>query len=205
MHWINLVAIPLVARIFLVVLFPFSAVDKIVHWKNALQQADSSILPGAAGPPMLVLAIVVELVAPLCVVFGWHDRLAAFVLAGFCIVTALLYHPFWQYPHFWSGGDNKGRSQFWDFLKNFGLVGGLLLVVIGTQFVPASRAIEHPLSSNQLSATPATAQQDRFGSASNDRQQATNLAPGSNSSDRLRKSVLIAKHAISTNSPRTIP
>lgn len=100
MNFLNLIAIPLIARFCLVIMFPFSAFDKIAHWKEAMQQATSSFLPG--GAVLIVIAIVVEFVTPVCIVIGWHDRLAAFVLAGFCAVTALLYHPFWNYPHFWS-------------------------------------------------------------------------------------------------------
>lgn len=131
MTWLNSAALALIARLCLVVLFPVSAIDKIVHWNAALKQADSSRVPGGAA--LLVMAIVIELVTPLCIVIGWHDRLAAFVLAGFCAVTAVLYHPFWKYADFWTPGDsNKGRRNLWDFLKNFGLVGGLLLLVIAS-------------------------------------------------------------------------
>lgn len=151
---INLVAAPLIARVCLVVMFPFSGLDKIVHWKEALKQANSSFLPG--GPVLLALAIVVEFVTPICIVVGWHDRLAAFVLAGFCAVTALLYHPFWKYPHFWSkAGD--GHSHFWDFLKNFGLAGGLLLVVVGGVPPTASAVFTHPLSSAPYAASATSA------------------------------------------------
>lgn len=150
MSWWNLAAAPLLARICLVVLFPFSALDKIVFWKDALKQARSSFVPG--GAVLLVLAIVIETVTPVCIVLGWHDRLAAFVLAGFCVVTAVLYHPFWSFADFWTPGASKGRQHFWDFLKNFGLAGGLLLVVIVVGFVPVTRVIEQPLSS-----TPAAA------------------------------------------------
>jgi len=144
MNFFDMVAIPLIARVCLVVMFPFSALDKIVHWKEVMQQATSSFLPG--GAVLLVIAIVVEFVTPVCIVIGWHDRLAAFVLAGFCAVTALLYHPFWRYPHFWAkAGD--GRSHFWDFLKNFGLVGGLLLITVGGTPMSASAVLKHPLSS----------------------------------------------------------
>ena len=152
MSWLNLAALPLIARICLVALFPFSALDKIVYWNDALKQANSSFLPG--GAVLLVMAIAIELVTPVCIVIGWHDRLAAFVLAGFCAVTAVLYHPFWKFADFWTPGDSKGRRHFWDFLKNFGLVGGLLLVVIVTDFAPVTMAIEQPLSSTPHAASP---------------------------------------------------
>ena len=152
----NLGGVPLLARICLVVLFPFSGLDKIVHWDDALKQADSSILPPSFGPPMLVAGALVELITPVCIVLGWHDRLAASVLAGFCVITALLFHQFWRFPGYWSQSGSEGNAHFWEFWKNFGLVGGLLLVVIGGSLVPISQVAEHPFSSAPLAADPAT-------------------------------------------------
>ena len=104
------------ARACLVVMFPFSAIDKIWHWKNALAQTASDRLPGAK--PMLLMAIVVEFVTPICIVAGVYDRIAAFVLAGFCVVTAFLYHPFWNYPDFWIESESsQAREHFWQFLR----------------------------------------------------------------------------------------
>ena len=140
------ITVPLLARICLVAMFPFSALEKIIWWRNALKQAEGSILPG--GPVLVVLAIICEAVTPACIVLGWHDRLAAFVLAGFCVVTAFFYHPFWVYPDFWSPrADSKSREHFWQFLKNFGLVGGLLLVVFAGRLAPFADVLAHPLSS----------------------------------------------------------
>ena len=141
-------AAAVVARVLLVILFPFSALDKVVNWNDAMKQATSSFLPG--GAELLVAAIVVELVTPVCIVLAWHDRLAAFMLAGFCIVTALLYHQFWTYSDFWAPGDSQGRSHFWDFLKNLGLAGGLLLVILGTHLATVSSVVTNPLSSTAV-------------------------------------------------------
>ena len=151
MSFLNLILLPLIARLCLVSMFPFSAYDKIVHWEDAMKQARSAPLPGSAA--MLVAAICVEFITPVCIVLGWHDRLAAFVLAGFCVVTAVLYHPFWNFRDFWSK-DSEGRGHFWDFWKNFGLTGGLLLVVIGGSFAPASYVLMHPLSAVPYAAVP---------------------------------------------------
>jgi putative oxidoreductase len=134
----------LVTRICLVVLFPFSALDKIFDWNGALKQANSSFLPG--GPVLLILAMGCEIITPVLIIGGWYDRAAAFVLAGYCVVTALLYHAFWTYRDFWSPGESKGRSHFWDFLKNFGLVGGLLAVVLGAPLASVGYVLSHPLS-----------------------------------------------------------
>jgi putative oxidoreductase len=119
----------LFARVCLVLMFPFSAVDKVLHWKDALAQAESSFLP--AGPLLLVGAMAVELLAPACIVLQWHAQLAALVLSLFCVATALLYHPFWRRGDFWAQGASVDRQHFWDFTKNFGLAGGLLLVALG--------------------------------------------------------------------------
>lgn len=43
--WLNFVVLPLLARMFLVCMFPFSGIDKIIHWNAALKQANSSFLP----------------------------------------------------------------------------------------------------------------------------------------------------------------
>jgi putative oxidoreductase len=131
MLWLNDDA-PLLLRICLVVLFPFSALDKIVNWGAAMKQAGS--IPFK--PAMLMASIVVEVAAPLCIVIGWHDRLAAFILAGFCVVTALLFHQFWRCSDFWRFREGEGLEHFWEFLKNLGLVGGLGLVMLAPRTFP---------------------------------------------------------------------
>lgn len=118
-------------RVSLVVLFPFSAADKILHWGQAMKQAKSG--PAALTPiasELLLAGIAVEAIAPLCIVTGRRDREAAVLLAGFCASTALLYHPFWTHDDLFAQGKSTGREELWEFLKNFGLVGGLMLVAL---------------------------------------------------------------------------
>jgi len=138
--------LPVLLRLALVILFPFSALDKVVNWSSAAKQAG----PGPLTPVLLVAAIVVEALAPVCIVLGWHDRLAAFVLAGFCMVTAVLYHQFWRYPDFWRFRPGEGLEHFWEFLKNFGLVGGLGLVMLAPRTLPLSEVARHPLASTHV-------------------------------------------------------
>lgn len=139
------VAAPLILRICLVILFPFSTLDKIFNWDGALKQANEGILPG--GPILLVLAMVVEVGTSILIVLGVFDRAAAALLAFYCIVTAILYHRFWAQGDFFAKGDSKGRTHFWDFLKNFGLVGGLGLIVLGAPLASVGYVATHPLSS----------------------------------------------------------
>ncbi len=145
--WIYYVFLPLVARTCLVAMFPFSGLDKILHWKSAYKQASSSFLP--APGLMLLLGMVVEFVTPICIIGLWHARIAAFILAGFCIVTALLYHQFWTFRDFWAPDDSVARGHFWDFLKNFGLAGGLLFVMLGLPPAPIATIQADTITTSQ--------------------------------------------------------
>lgn len=121
----------LAVRILLVLLFfPFSALDKIFGFRGALAQAQE-IAPVGLAVVLVLLGLAVEIVMPLAVLTGTADRAAGFVLAGYCIVTALLWKQFWKPGDFWTGSNSKGRVLFWDFLKNVSLAGGFLLLVVG--------------------------------------------------------------------------
>jgi uncharacterized membrane protein YphA (DoxX/SURF4 family) len=60
------------------------------------------------------------------------DRTCAFVLGGYCGVTALLWKQFWKPGDFWISATGEGRTLFWDFFKNFALGAGFLLITFGT-------------------------------------------------------------------------
>ena len=64
-------------------------------------------------------AIAVEIILPALVIVGYQARIAAGVLAIFCLMTAFLFHL-----------DFSNQSQFISFLKNIGLAGGFLFIVI---------------------------------------------------------------------------
>ena len=139
------VLIPLLAKIAMVALFPPSALEKILDWSDTLKQARSSILPG--GAVLLVLGIVIELGCPASILLGWHDRIGAVILAAFCAATALLYKPFWAHDDFWRRGKSLARMDFWDFLKNFAVAGGLVLFAISAGPLPMVQLFHEPLSS----------------------------------------------------------
>ena len=120
-------------RTALVCLFPPSGIDKIIHWDEAMAQARSGPLPGA--PFLLASSVVLETMAPVAIVSEKYDREAAAALAAFCAVTAVMYHPFWRYEDLAARGKSEGREHMWEFLKNFGLVGGLLYVALGQKLV----------------------------------------------------------------------
>lgn len=149
-------AATLAVRYLLVMLFfPFSALDKVLNFSGAVAQARSVIPSRAASTLMLMAGLAVEILMPICILTGWFDRLAALVMAGYCMITAILFKQFWATGDFWAGSDSKGRGLFWDFLKNFSLAGGFLLVTIGS--LSLASFIEHPFSSTHPYADHAAA------------------------------------------------
>ena len=142
------ILITIIIRYALVVLFfPFSALDKIINFKGAVGQAKQAVPSTPAATALILLGLSVEILMPLGILTGVADRLAAFILAGYCGVTALLWKQFWTPGDFWHRGESKARDMFWDFLKNFALAGGFLLITFGTTSATVGRFFQDPLSS----------------------------------------------------------
>jgi putative oxidoreductase len=138
--------IELAVRCTLVILFlPFSALDKIFNFRGAVGQA-GQVVPWRPFAMLLVLAgLGVEIFMSLAVITGIADRLAALVLAFYCIVTACLWKPFWSER---CRREGTARDLFWDFLKNFSLAGGFLLLAFGASAPSVHGFIAHPLQSS---------------------------------------------------------
>jgi putative oxidoreductase len=137
-------------RLMLVLLFlPFSALDKLLEFNNAVGQAKQAVnsLPLARG--LIVIGFCVELFMSAAILTGVADRAGAFILAGYCVVTALLWKQFWRPGDFWSRGDSKARGLFWDFWKNVALAGGFLLISFGTTAATVGQFFAAPLGSSQ--------------------------------------------------------
>jgi putative oxidoreductase len=89
----------------------------------------------------------VEILMPIAILTGIADRAAALVMAGYCMTTAALWKQFWKPGDFWRPNHSKGRDLFWDFLKNFSLVGGFLVLIAGPHG-SLSTFIAHPFASS---------------------------------------------------------
>lgn len=139
--------ITVLVRAFLVALFlPFSALDKVLNFDEAESQAAQS-LPRALAPILIGCGLGIEVLMSAAVLTGVMDRLAALVLALYCIVTAILWKQFWAVPGFRLKGTGN-RDLFWDFLKNFALAGGFLLLTFGTDASGVGRFLADPLASS---------------------------------------------------------
>lgn len=142
------VAIALGVRILLVLLFlPFSALDKILDFKDALAQAEQDFPSVTIASAALAVGFCIEVGMSLCILTGFVDRAAALVLAFYCGVTAILWKRFWRFDDFWRRGESRSRTLFWDFWKNVALAGGFLLITFGTDAGSALTFFANPLSS----------------------------------------------------------
>ena len=141
--------VALIVRYGLVILFlPFSALDKVVGFQGAVRQAQEVFEPRPLAVTVLMCGLAIEVIMSLGIVTGVADRMAGLIMAAYCAATAVLYKRFWAPGDFWAAGDSKGRSLFWDFLKNLSLGAGFLLIVIGTNGSGLRPFLAHPLSSS---------------------------------------------------------
>jgi len=141
----------LAARVLLVLLFlPFSALDKVLNFDQAVKQAQQAVRLRPVAIPLICAGLGVEVIMSLAILTGVMDRLGALILSGYCVLTALLWKQFWKNGDFHLRGPSKGRDVFWDFLKNLAVAGGFLMVTLGTtaagvqQFMDAPLASSHP-------------------------------------------------------------
>lgn len=103
-----------VARILLSLMFVTSGFSKISGYAATQGYMEAMGVPGA----LLPLVIAVELLGGLAVILGWQTRIAAFLLAGFSLLSALLFHA--------NFGD---QMQMIMFMKNISIAGGFLMIV----------------------------------------------------------------------------
>ena len=143
-----LIVATFLVRALLVALFlPFSALDKVLNFDQAKAQARQSA-PTWLAPILVVCGLCIEVAMPVAILTGLADRLAALILAGYCVVTALLWKQFWNVRGFRLKGPSSDRNLFWDFLKNLTLAGGFLLLALGINVQGVKQFLAHPLASS---------------------------------------------------------
>lgn len=78
----------LLGRVLLVVLFLLAGIGKITGYAGTQAYMASAGVPGA----LLPLVILTELGGGLLIILGWQTRIVAFLLAGFTLLSALIFH-----------------------------------------------------------------------------------------------------------------
>lgn len=108
--------IQLIARIMLALIFILAGVNKI------MDPAGTTGYMQVMGVPTTLLwpTILLELFAGIAIAIGYRTSIAAFALAIFSILAAVLFH-----------SDFSDKMQMILFLKNIAISGGLLLLAVG--------------------------------------------------------------------------
>src|SRR5665213_2584256 len=102
------------ARLLLVLLFlPFSALDKVLNFKDAVAQASQAAATSWFAKLLILAGFALELSMSAAILTGFADRLAALIMAVYCVLTALLWKQFWKLPGFRLKGRSAARDVFW--------------------------------------------------------------------------------------------
>jgi len=94
----------------------------VVDQTRAASELVAHGAPAALVPLLMTGGRVLQIVAGAALVIGWHERVAAALLALFLVPATLTAHDFWVYR----GPELQG--QLVNFLKNVAMVGGLCFV-----------------------------------------------------------------------------
>jgi putative oxidoreductase len=100
-------------RILMALIFVLAGLNKIGAIEGTQGYMEAMGVPGI----LIYPTILFEVGAGLAIIIGYQTKLVALALAGFCIVTAVLFH------------NNLGdQTQFILFMKNFAMAGGFLFL-----------------------------------------------------------------------------
>jgi len=108
--------IQLTGRVMMSAIFIMAGINKISGYAGTQAYMESVGVPGA----LLPVVILLEVGGGLAILSGWHTRIAAFLLAGFCVVSAVIFH-----------ANFADQMQSILFMKNLAMAGGLLFLLAG--------------------------------------------------------------------------
>lgn len=113
MEKLNPLFVP-IGRILIAVLFLPAGISKIGNYSGMQQYMESGGVPGIVLP----LVILLEIGGGLALIVGWQTRITAFLLAGFSVVSGVLFH-----------FQPDDQIQMILLMKNIAVAGGLLVLV----------------------------------------------------------------------------
>lgn len=107
----------LTGRVLMSAIFIMAGLNKLgAGYAGTQGYMESMGVPGA----LLPLVILLEVGGGLAIALGWQTRIAAFLLAGFSIISALIFH-----------ANFADQMQSILFMKNLAMAGGFLFLVAG--------------------------------------------------------------------------
>lgn len=108
-------SIELLGRVFLVTMYLISGLGKLSAYDQTAGYMEAYGLPSV----LLPLVIGFEILASVAIIIGWKVREVSFLLAGFTLVSALVFHT-----------DFADQMQMVMFLKNLSIAGAFLLLFV---------------------------------------------------------------------------
>ena len=107
--------IDLIGRLLISALFLLSAYNKIFSIDGTMGWMEGFGIPGFLSYPTIAL----EIILPLFIIIGYQAKISAALLAIFCLATAFIFH-----------FDFSNQIETIAFLKNLGLAGGFLFILV---------------------------------------------------------------------------
>ena len=111
---INTASAP-IGRLLISLMFLMSGLNKIGNYSNTSGWMESM----GVSSSFLPLVITLEILAAVAIIIGWKTKIAAFLLAGFCIISGIIFH-----------SDFSNQLEIIMFMKNIAIAGGFLFLVI---------------------------------------------------------------------------
>lgn len=108
--------LPLFGRVFLALIFIYGAIGNITDFTSTQEGMTEMGLPF---PSVLLIGnIIFQLIGAISLILGFKVQWGAIILIIFLVPTTVVFHDFWNDP-----------DESIAFLKNLGLIGGLLLLI----------------------------------------------------------------------------
>ena len=105
----------LIGRILISSVFLISGFNKINQYDGTIEWMESFGVPGI----LIIPAILLEIIGSLMIIIGYKTRVIATLFSIFCITLAIIFH-----------NDFSNQIEFISFMKNIGLAGGFLFLVV---------------------------------------------------------------------------
>ena len=102
-------------RFFLAIMFFMSGLTKISQYGTTQGYMEAMGVPGF----LLPLVILTEAVGGLAIILGWKTKYIALALAGFSVLSAILFH-----------ADFSNQAEMTNFMKNIAIAGGFLTLFV---------------------------------------------------------------------------
>lgn len=107
----------ILGSVLLAIPFLLSGINKITGFSGVVGYAQNFGVPLTS--LAIVLALIIEIVGALMLVFGFKVRVTSLVLAGYLVIVTLFFHLNFSDP-----------NQIVQLNKNLGIIGGLLILSV---------------------------------------------------------------------------